>query len=197
MKIAIGIFFLLAGVGLGYVSLRLAGLFGQLTVMVGDVDREVVPILNRLQTTVDEVNSELGKIDEITGSVVIVTGSLENTTAAVYERHQRSYQGRRLGVGRLEPSLLDLRRRQAKGVLMGKFVVGLTVLAGAALGTAAALAYRISQETGKSFTEALNEVPAEAERYWEEFRQRGMEAISAGREAAQQKQSDIEQQLRG
>lgn len=83
MKIAIGIFFLLAGVGLGYVSLRLAGLFGQLTVMVGDVDREVVPILNRLQTTVDEVNSELGKIDEITGSVVHVTGSLENTTAAV------------------------------------------------------------------------------------------------------------------
>lgn len=80
---------------------------------------------------------------------------------------------------------------------MGRFVVGLTVLAGAALGTAAALAYRISQETGKSFTEALNEVPAEAERYWEEFRQRGMEAISAGREAAQQKQSDIEQQLRG
>ena len=80
---------------------------------------------------------------------------------------------------------------------MAKFIVGLTVLAGAALGTAAALAYRISQETGKSFTDALNEVPAEAERYWEEFRQRGMEAVSAGREAAQQKQHDIEQQLRG
>ena len=83
MKIAIGIFFVLAGVGLGYVSLRLAGLFGQLTTMVGDVDREVVPILNRLQTTVDEVNSELGKIDEITGSVVHVTGTLEHTSTAV------------------------------------------------------------------------------------------------------------------
>jgi ABC-type transporter Mla subunit MlaD len=83
MKIAIGIFFVLVGVGLGYACLRLAGLFGQLTTMVGDVDREVVPILNRLQTTVDEVNSELGKIDEITGSVVNVTGTLEDTTAAV------------------------------------------------------------------------------------------------------------------
>ena len=83
MRIAIGIFFLLVGVGLGYALLRLAGLFGQLTVMVGDVDREVVPILNRLQTTVDEVNSELGKIDEITGSVVNVTGTLEHTTTAV------------------------------------------------------------------------------------------------------------------
>ena len=84
MKIAIGIFFLLAGVGFAYACLRLAGLFSQLTVMVGDVDREVVPILNRLQTTVDEVNSELGKIDEITGSVVTVTGTLEHTTTAVH-----------------------------------------------------------------------------------------------------------------
>ena len=80
---------------------------------------------------------------------------------------------------------------------MARFFVGLTLLAGAALGTAAALAYRISQETGKSFTEALNEVPAEAERYWEELRQRGMEAVAAGREAAHDKQQEIEQQLRG
>lgn len=83
MKIAVGIFFVLFGVGLGYALLRLAGLFGQLTTMVGDVDREVVPILNRLQTTVDEVNSELGKIDEITGTVVTVTGTLEHTTVAM------------------------------------------------------------------------------------------------------------------
>jgi hypothetical protein len=80
---------------------------------------------------------------------------------------------------------------------MGKFIVGLAVLAGAALGSAAALAYRISNETGKSFTEALNEVPAEAERYWEELRQRGMEAVAAGREAAHEKQQNIEEQLRG
>jgi hypothetical protein len=81
--------------------------------------------------------------------------------------------------------------------MMARFVVGVTLLAGAALGTAAALAYRISQETGKSFTEALNEVPAEAERYWEEVRARGMEAFAAGREAAQAKQHEIDQTLRG
>jgi hypothetical protein len=81
--------------------------------------------------------------------------------------------------------------------MMAKFVVGLTLVVGATLGTAAALAYRISQETGKSFTEALNEVPAEAERYWEEFRQRGTEAVAAGREAAREKQQEIDQQLRG
>ena len=80
---------------------------------------------------------------------------------------------------------------------MAKFVVGLALVAGAAVGTAAALAHRISRETGKSFTEALNEVPAEAERYWEELRARGIEAVAAGREAAHEKQQEIEQQLRG
>lgn len=83
MKIAIGIFFLIFGIGLGYALYRLAGLFGETSTMVGDVNHEVVPILTRLQTTVDEVNSELGKIDDITGSAVTVATTLEQTTTAV------------------------------------------------------------------------------------------------------------------
>jgi hypothetical protein len=78
---------------------------------------------------------------------------------------------------------------------MGKLSTGfLGVIAGAA-GAAGYLAYRISKETGKSFTEALAEVPAEAERYWEELRARGSEAVEAGRDAARAKQSEIEDQL--
>ncbi len=71
-----------------------------------------------------------------------------------------------------------------------------TVVLGAAAG-AAYLAYRVSHETGKSYVEALSEVPAEAGRYWEELRTRGREAVDAGREAAQKKQSEIEEQLHG
>jgi hypothetical protein len=78
---------------------------------------------------------------------------------------------------------------------MGKLSTGFFgVIAGAA-GAAGYLAYRISKETGKSFTEALSEVPAEAERYWEEIRARGSEAVEAGREAARAKKSEIEEQL--
>ena len=51
--------------------------------MLHDVNQEVVPILTRVQTTVDEVNSELGKVDEITGSVVAVTDRIETTAAAI------------------------------------------------------------------------------------------------------------------
>lgn len=80
---------------------------------------------------------------------------------------------------------------------MGKLTSSFFTLAIGATAGAAYLAYRISQETGKSFTEALSEVPAEAGRYWEELRTRGREAVDAGRTAAQKKQSEIEQQLHG
>ncbi len=83
MKIAIGLFFLAFAVGLTYALVRLAAVFKEIAAMLGDMTKEFVPILSRLQTTVDEVNSELGKIDEITGSVVHVTGAIQNTTSAV------------------------------------------------------------------------------------------------------------------
>lgn len=83
MRIAIGIFFLLAGIGTGYALYRLATVLGETTKTIHDVTEETVPILTRLQTTVDEVNSELAKIDEITGSVVNVTETVEHTASAV------------------------------------------------------------------------------------------------------------------
>ena len=83
MDIAIGLFFLACGAGLTYALVRLAGFFQQTTESLHDATGEFVPILTRLQTTVDEVNSELGKIDEITGSVVSVTDTIGNTTSAI------------------------------------------------------------------------------------------------------------------
>jgi hypothetical protein len=79
---------------------------------------------------------------------------------------------------------------------MGRLTTGLGLMAGAAAAAALLLAYRISQESGKTLVEALSEVPAEAERYIEELRTRGTEAFQAGREAAREKQAEIDQQLR-
>jgi len=83
MRIAIGVFFLLFGAGLAYMLYRLATTFSAAADMIEDVNKEVVPILSRVQTTLDEVNSELGKIDELTGTVVAVADKLESTTSAV------------------------------------------------------------------------------------------------------------------
>jgi hypothetical protein len=78
---------------------------------------------------------------------------------------------------------------------MGKLTSGLGLVALAAAGGAFLLAYRISQESGKGLVESFSEVPAEAERYLEELRARGAEAFQAGREAAREKQSEIDEQM--
>jgi hypothetical protein len=83
MQIAIGIFFLLFGIGLAYMLWRLAGMLVEVTGMIRDVNHEAVPILTRVQTTVDEVNANLGNVDDITEHVAAMTGTLENTTSTV------------------------------------------------------------------------------------------------------------------
>ncbi len=83
MRIAIGVFFLLFGVGLLVMLLRLAGVFGAASSMVQDVDREIVPVLNRLQTTMDAVHAELGTVGTMTESLSTAAGAVEHTTVAV------------------------------------------------------------------------------------------------------------------
>lgn len=80
---------------------------------------------------------------------------------------------------------------------MNKFGFLLTTLVGAVVGGAAALTYKISRETGKTLSEAAAEVPAEAMRYWEDIRARGLDAFEAGRSAARKKEGEIQQQLDG
>jgi uncharacterized protein (DUF58 family) len=68
--------------------------------------------------------------------------------------------------------------------------------AGAAIGGALLLAYRVSQETGKGLPEALTHVPAEAQRLFADLRGRADQAMERGREAYHEKQTDIEEHLR-
>jgi hypothetical protein len=84
MRIAIGIFFLAFGAGLGYALFRLAAVFRRMTSILTDANKEVGPILARLETTLDEVNAEIGKVDQITGSVATMVETVEHTTTAVY-----------------------------------------------------------------------------------------------------------------
>jgi uncharacterized protein YoxC len=116
MKIAIGLFFLAAGVGLTFALIRLGGVLRQLTTMLHDVNKEFVPILSRVQTTVDEVNSELGKVDEITGSVVAVTDKIETTAFAVQNAIEvpvKKMAGLSAGVGEAVSTFISRRRKEA------------------------------------------------------------------------------------
>ena len=78
---------------------------------------------------------------------------------------------------------------------MGSFRSLFILAAGAALGGAALIAYRISQETGKPLQEAFSDVPAEAQRLFSDMRSRATEAIDKGRDMYFEKQEEMADQL--
>jgi len=83
LKLALSIFLILTGIGLAYLFLRMAGVFARLGVSVTRVTDEVVPILNKTQTTVDGVNLELARVDEIMKTAVGATKGAEKTVQTV------------------------------------------------------------------------------------------------------------------
>ena len=84
MKIAIGVFFVLFGVGIAFALFRLATVLKRLSSILADANTRVLPLLTRVEGTLDGVNAELGKVDEITGSVAGIMRTAEQTTTAVH-----------------------------------------------------------------------------------------------------------------
>lgn len=83
LKLALSIFLILTGLGLAYLFLRMAGVFARLGISVTRITDEVVPILNKAQTTVDGVNLELSRVDEIMQTAVGATKGAEKTVQTV------------------------------------------------------------------------------------------------------------------
>jgi hypothetical protein len=84
MRIAIGFFFVLFGVGVAFALFRLGSVLKRLASILADANTEVIPLLTRVEATLDGVNSELGKVDQITGSVAEIVKTAEVTTTAVH-----------------------------------------------------------------------------------------------------------------
>jgi uncharacterized protein YoxC len=83
LKLALSIFLIATGLGLSYLFVRMAGVFARLGTSVTRLTDEVVPILNKAQTTVDGVNLELARIDEMMKTAVGATKGAEKTVQTV------------------------------------------------------------------------------------------------------------------
>jgi uncharacterized protein YoxC len=83
LKLALSVFLIVTGIGLAYLFLRMAGVFQRLGVSVTRITDEVVPILNKAQTTVDGVNLELMRVDEMMKTAVGATKGAERTVQTV------------------------------------------------------------------------------------------------------------------
>ena len=83
LKLALSIFLVVTGLGLAYLFLRMAGVFSRLGTSVTRVTDEVVPILNKAQTTVDGINLEISRVDDIMKTAVGATKGAEKTVQTV------------------------------------------------------------------------------------------------------------------
>ncbi len=80
---------------------------------------------------------------------------------------------------------------------MGSFRTFLVLATGLAIGGALVIAHRVSQETGKSWSESFTDVPGEAKRIYEDLKLRADDAFDRGRQAYHEKQTEMDSYLSG
>lgn len=80
---ALSFFLVITGIGLAYLLFRMAGVFGRVGTAVTQVTGEVLPILTKTQTTVDGVNLELARVDEMMQTAVHTTKGAERAVTTV------------------------------------------------------------------------------------------------------------------
>jgi uncharacterized protein YoxC len=81
--IALSAFLVLVGLGLVYVLFRLGGTIRRLTSFIQGLEMEVVPLVHKAGGTVDRVNLQLDKLDQVTNSAVDAADSVDTAVRAV------------------------------------------------------------------------------------------------------------------
>lgn len=83
VDIALTIFLVAAGLGLGYAFLRLGGALARLASFINGTERELLPVINKVGGTVDRVNGQLDKVDRMTDSAVDAVDGVDTAVRAV------------------------------------------------------------------------------------------------------------------
>ena len=81
--IALSVFLVLVGLGLVYVLFRLGATIGRVTSFIQGMEMEVVPLVHKAGGTVDRVNLQLDKLDQVTESAVDAADSVDTAVRAV------------------------------------------------------------------------------------------------------------------
>ena len=83
VDIALAIFLILVGAGIAWVSLELGATLQRLSAFIKGTQEEVLPVINKVGTTVDHVNAQMEKVDQITDSAVDAADSADTAVRAV------------------------------------------------------------------------------------------------------------------
>jgi uncharacterized protein YoxC len=81
--LALAIFLLLAGLALAYGALRLGGTLRRASSLLEGTEKELLPVISKLGGSVDRVNAQLDKVDQITDSAVDAVAGVDTTVRTV------------------------------------------------------------------------------------------------------------------
>ena len=82
-SLALAIFLLAVGVGLGWAFLRLAVTFDRLSSLIRGAEKEVLPVISKVGGSVDRVNAQLDKLDTATDSAVDAVVAVDEAVRSV------------------------------------------------------------------------------------------------------------------
>src|SRR5437868_7861483 len=90
--LALAVFLVVVGVSLGYAFLRLGETFGRLSAFIRGTERELLPVITKVGGTVDRVNEQLDKVDQMTDSAVDAVQSVDTAVRTVSRAVSRPVQ---------------------------------------------------------------------------------------------------------
>jgi uncharacterized protein YoxC len=90
--LALAVFLLAVGLSLAYAFVRLGGTLGRLSAFIKGAQEEVLPVINKVGGSVDRVNAQLDKVDQVTDSAVDAADSVDTAVRAVTLAIQRPVQ---------------------------------------------------------------------------------------------------------
>ena len=82
-RLALAVFLLAVGLSFAYLLVRLGGTVARLSTLISGVERELLPVVNKVGGSVDRVNGQLDKVDRITDSAVDAADSVDTAVRAV------------------------------------------------------------------------------------------------------------------
>jgi len=81
--LALAVFLVAVGIGLGYAFLRLGETFGRLSALIRGTERELLPVISKVGGSVDRVNAQLDKLDQATDSAVDAVEAVDQAVRSV------------------------------------------------------------------------------------------------------------------
>ena len=82
-RLALAVFLLAIGLSVGWFFLRLAGTVDRLSSLIKGTEETALPVVEKVGGSVDRVNVQLDKVDQITDSAVDAADSVDTAVRAV------------------------------------------------------------------------------------------------------------------